>query len=222
MIRDSRLDRARHHRLSPRHGGRSRLRRASPPTSTRFGALTGCDTATWDGYLDAHRVRRAFFKAFGATSTDHGHPTARTEDLPQAEAAALFAKARAGKATPEEADAFRGQMLTEMARMSLEDGLVLQIHPGSLRNHSARGARARIGRDKGFDIPTRTDFVRALKPLLDAVGMRPELTVILFMLDETDAVARTGAAGRASIRRCGSGRPGGSTTARRACAASAS
>jgi glucuronate isomerase len=75
-------------------------------------------------------------------------------------------------------------MLTEMARMSLEDGLVLQIHPGSWRNHSAEVMR-RHGRDKGFDIPTRTDYVRALKPLLDAVGMRPELTVIAFTLDET-------------------------------------
>lgn len=75
-------------------------------------------------------------------------------------------------------------MLTEMARMSLEDGLVLQIHPGSYRNHSA-GIMAKHGRDKGFDIPTRTDYVRALKPLLDAVGMEKDLTVILFTLDET-------------------------------------
>ena len=75
-------------------------------------------------------------------------------------------------------------MLTEMARMSLDDGLVLQIHAGSFRNHSPE-VLARHGRDKGFDIPTRTDFVRALKPMLDAVGMRPDLTVILFMLDET-------------------------------------
>ncbi len=150
----------------------------------RLGEITGCDTATWDGYLEAHRKRRAFFKIYGATSTDHGHFTARTEDLPQADAVALFAKALTGKATPEEADAFRGQMLTEMARMSLDDGLVLQIHPGSWRNHSAP-TFARHGRDKGFDIPTRTDYVRALKPLLDAVGMRPDLTIILFMLDET-------------------------------------
>jgi glucuronate isomerase len=75
-------------------------------------------------------------------------------------------------------------MLTEMARMSLEDGLVLQIHAGSWRNHSAE-VFTTYGRDKGFDIPSRTEFVRALKPLLDAVGMRPELTIILFMLDET-------------------------------------
>jgi glucuronate isomerase len=151
---------------------------------SRLGELTGCDTMTWAGYLEAHRKRRAFFKEFGATSSDHGHPTARTEDLPQAEAAALFAKAIAGKTSPAEADAFRGQMLTEMARMSLEDGLVLQIHPGSWRNHSGE-VFATFGRDKGFDIPSRTDFVRALKPLLDAVGMRPELTVIVFMLDES-------------------------------------
>ena len=150
----------------------------------RLGELTGCDTATWSGYLEAHRQRRAFFRTLGATSSDHGQPTARTEDLPQSDAAALFARVLAGKGGAGDADAFRGQMLTEMARMSLDDGLVLQIHPGSFRNHSPE-ILAQFGRDKGFDIPSRTDFVRALKPLLDAVGMRPELTIILFMLDET-------------------------------------
>ena len=134
--------------------------------------------------MQAHRVRRAFFKAHGATATDHGHATARTEDMPQADAAALFAKALAGNCTPADADAFRGQMLTEMARMSLDDGLVLQIHPGSFRNHSA-SVFACFGRDKGFDIPSQTDYVHALKPLLDAVGMEPSLTVIVFTLDET-------------------------------------
>ncbi len=149
-----------------------------------MGQQTGFDTATWAGYLDAHRARRAYFKDFGATSSDHGHPSARTEDLPQADAAALFAKALAGTCTAAEADAFRGHMLTEMARMSLEDGLVLQIHPGARRNHSDP-VMAMFGRDKGFDIPGRTDYVAALRPLLNAVGMRPDLTVILFTLDET-------------------------------------
>ncbi|MVA24682.1 glucuronate isomerase [Agrobacterium vitis] len=150
----------------------------------RFGQLANVDATSWSGYLEAHRNRRAFFKSYGATSSDHGHPTARTEDLPQDQAKALFDKALTGRITPEEADAFRGHMLTEMARMSLEDGLVLQIHPGSYRNHSS-GIMAKHGRDKGFDIPTRTDYVRALKPLLDAVGMEKDLTVILFTLDET-------------------------------------
>jgi len=150
----------------------------------QLGALTGEDTATWAGYLRAHRARRAVFISYGATSSDHGHATARTEDLPQADAAALFAKALRGTCTADEADAFRGQMLTEMARMSLDDGLVLQIHPGSLRNHSA-SIQARFGRDKGYDIPTRTDYVRALRPLLNAMGEDPRLSVIVFTLDET-------------------------------------
>ncbi len=150
----------------------------------QLGVLTGENTITWTGYLQAHRIRRAYFKEFGATSSDHGHATARTENLPLAEAAALFDKALKGTCTPDEANAFRGQMLTEMARMSLEDGLVLQIHPGSYRNHSGPMAAA-FGRDKGFDIPTRTDYVRALKPLLDAVGLERDLTIILFTLDET-------------------------------------
>ena len=139
---------------------------------------------TWDGYLNAHRVRRAFFKAHGATASDHGHPTARTENLSATDATALFAKVAAGEPSADEADAFRGQMLTEMAKMSLDDGLTLQIHAGAWRNHSAPVFAAH-GRDKGFDIPMRTDYVAALKPLLDAVGMEPDLTVILFTLDET-------------------------------------
>jgi glucuronate isomerase len=194
---DSALDDLRWHRAIRESGWSGRVLPAYRPDAVvdpefpgfaanvaRLGELTGCDTSTWEGYLEAHRKRRAFFKQWGATSSDHGHPTARTEDLPQAEAAALFARALAGNATPEEADAFRGQMLTEMARMSLDDRLVLQIHPGSWRNHSD-ACHAMHGRDKGFDIPTRTDFVRGLKPLLDAVGMCPDLTVILFMLDES-------------------------------------
>lgn len=150
----------------------------------KLGEMAGEDATTWQGYLASHRNRRAYFKEFGATSSDHGHPTARTEDLPQDVAAALFDKALRGACTADEADAFRGHMLTEMARMSLEDGLVLQIHPGSARNHSDP-IMARFGRDKGYDIPTRTDYVHALRPLLNAVGERSDLTIILFTLDET-------------------------------------
>jgi len=150
----------------------------------RFGELTGEDTATWTGYLAAHRKRRAVFKAHGATASDHGHPSARTADLAPVEAERLFRAVTTSHPTAEETDLFRGQMLTEMARMSLDDGLVLQIHPGSRRNHNA-GVFARFGRDMGADIPVPTDYVTALKPLLDAVGNEPALTIILFTLDET-------------------------------------
>ncbi len=150
----------------------------------RLGAIAGTDATTWKGYLEAHRIRRAFFKSYGATSTDHGHPSARTENLSQSEAAALFDKALTGRVSTEEADAFRGQMITEMARMSLDDHLVIQLHAGSLRNQSGQ-ILARFGRDKGYDIPQPTDYVRALRPLLEALGEEPDLTVILFTLDET-------------------------------------
>lgn len=149
-----------------------------------FGEISGCDTHSWQGYLDAHRDRRAFFKSMGATSTDHGHPNARTANLNADDAEKLFDIILSGKADVEERDLFRGQMLTEMARMSIEDGLVMQLHPGSMRNHN-QAVFGKFGRDKGFDIPTRTDYVSALKPLLDAVGSSPDLTLILFTLDET-------------------------------------
>ncbi|HZY68544.1 MAG TPA: glucuronate isomerase, partial [Devosia sp.] len=150
----------------------------------RFGELTGCDTGSWAGYLDAHVKRRAFFKSMGATASDHGHPSALTANLPAGEAAALFDRVRTGKADEGEKELFRAQMLTEMARMSVDDGLVLQIHPGSRRNHSP-SMFAAFGPDKGFDIPGRTDYVSALKPLLDRFGMQKDLRIILFTLDET-------------------------------------
>jgi glucuronate isomerase len=149
-----------------------------------LGRMTGCDTGRWKGYLDAHRARRSFFTEMGATASDHGHPSALTADLPEAEAAMLFDRVRTGKADAGQKELFRAQMLTEMARMSLEDGLVLQIHPGAWRNHSPQMFAA-YGPDKGFDIPRATDYVSALKPLLDRFGLEKDLRIILFTLDET-------------------------------------
>jgi glucuronate isomerase len=152
---------------------------------TRFGELTGQDTSTWSGYLAAHRARRAFFQTMGATSTDHGHPTAATADLSRRECEALLSKALSGACTSDEAELFRAQVLTEMAAMSLDDGLVMQLHPGSLRNHNP-AVFARFGRDRGADIPMSTNYVDALKPLLDRFGNESAFTLILFTLDETN------------------------------------
>jgi glucuronate isomerase len=150
----------------------------------RFGEISGEDVTSWDGYLAAHRKRRADFRAAGATATDHGHPSARTADLPDAEKRALFSRILGGSWSSEDAELFRAQMLTEMAAMSVDDGMVMQIHPGSFRNHN-RSLHLRYGRDKGADIPQRVDYVHALKPLLDRFGNEPRLSIILFTLDES-------------------------------------
>jgi glucuronate isomerase len=150
----------------------------------QFGELTGQDVHSWGGYLNAHRLRRAEFARAGATATDHGHPTARTADLGQAECERLFARVLSGRFTPDEAELFRAQMLLEMARMSLDDGLVMQIHPGAFRNHN-RWLSEQYGRDKGADVPMPTEYVNALKPLLDRLGNDARLSIILFTLDET-------------------------------------
>jgi len=151
---------------------------------TRFAELTGEDVYGWQGYLAAHASRRAAFRAMGATATDHGHPTATTANLSRNECQTLFAKIVGGDWTRADAELFRAQMLTEMARMSRDDGMVMQIHPGSFRNHNAT-LFASHGRDKGADIPTRTDYVGGLKPMLDVVGGERDLTIILFTLDES-------------------------------------
>lgn len=149
-----------------------------------FSALTNEDARSWSGYLAAHRRRRAEFRAMGATATDHGHVSAATADLPAAQAQALFDRVQAGRASAADAELFRAQMLTEMARMSVDDGMVMQLHPGSLRNHDAR-LFARFGRDKGADIPLAIDYVAALRPLLNRFGDAPDFSLIVFTLDET-------------------------------------
>ncbi|MDR5726616.1 MAG: glucuronate isomerase [Terriglobia bacterium] len=150
----------------------------------RLGALTGEDTSQWLGYLAALRATRARFRELGCTATDHGHPTPATADLDAESASKLYDRVFSGSSTIADREMFRAQMLTEMALMSLDDGLVMQIHPGSLRNHNETIYR-RFGRDMGADIPTQTDYVHNLQPLLRRVGNEPELTIILFTLDES-------------------------------------
>jgi glucuronate isomerase len=194
---ESPLDTLEHHQAIAASGWQGRVLTAYRPDPVidpefegfrdnlvRFGELTGEDVFSWSGYLAAHRKRRAFFARHGATSTDHGHPTAQTADLSPFEAEALFARVIRPDVTPADAELFRAQMLTEMATMSAEDGLVMQIHPGAFRNHNP-AVFARFGRDKGADMPSRTDFVHALQPLLTRHGNNPDLTIILFTLDES-------------------------------------
>jgi glucuronate isomerase len=150
----------------------------------RLGAQTGEDTATWAGYINALRAARARFRELGCTATDHGHPTARTASLSETECGILFRQVIAGTADVRQRELFRAQMLTEMARMSLEDGLVMQLHAGSMRNHNRR-LYERNGRDVGADIPAQMNYVEALRPLLDQFGNEPGLTLIIFTLDES-------------------------------------
>ena len=183
---ESPLDDLRHHRKLTASGWRGRVLTAFRPDPVvdpafpRFaenlvelGRVADADVSTYDGYLAALRSRRAYFQSVG-----------RTADLPRSEAAALYQRVRGGDVSAEDAELFRAQMLTEMAAMSLEDGLVLQIHPGSFRDHNPSIFRD-FGKDKGCDIPTSTDYVHALKPLLDRFGNERDLTIILFTLDET-------------------------------------
>ncbi len=149
-----------------------------------LGEQTSENTATWSGYLQALRGTRIRFREMGCTATDHGHPTTRTANLSTGAATELFSRVVKGEADSEQQELFRAQMLTEMARMSLDDGLVMQIHPGSARNHN-RKLYERYGRDVGGDIPMATNYVEALRPLLDEFGNEPKLTIILFTLDES-------------------------------------
>lgn len=146
--------------------------------------MTGEDTFSWTGYLAALRQRRALFKEHGATASDHGHPSAATADLSPFECEKLFSKILRGQNVSADAELFRAQLLTEMAAMSIDDGLVMQLHPGVFRNHNP-SLLAQFGRDKGADIPLATEYVRALQPLLNRFGNHPDFSLIVFTLDET-------------------------------------
>lgn len=155
-----------------------------PERVAALGELAGEDTTSFPGYLVALRRRREAFAKAGATSSDHGHQTANTVELDPAEAARIYESGLRGTASAAEAEAFRGHMLVEFARMSVDDGLVMQLHPGSVRNHN-RWLHTIHGRDTGGDIPQATDYVHALRPLLDRFGNDPRLTLVVYTLDET-------------------------------------
>jgi glucuronate isomerase len=149
-----------------------------------LGEAAGMAIHTVQQFVAAIENRRAFFKSMGATATDHGVVSAHTGRLSDGEAEAIFARALRGEATEGDATRFTGHMLVEMARMSLDDGLVMQIHVGVHRNHNAEVFRT-FGADKGADIPIPCEFVAGLKPLLDLYGRETGLGILLFTMDET-------------------------------------
>ena len=149
-----------------------------------LGEVTGIDVHDYKAYIQALEDRRAYFRSMGATATDHAALTAYTESLTAADANAIFQRALKCEATAKDAARFTGHMLVEMARMSSEDGLVMQMHIGSWRNHNP-SINARYGRDMGADIPIRSEFTKNLKALLDRFGNHSDLTLVLFNLDET-------------------------------------
>ncbi|MBN8590710.1 MAG: glucuronate isomerase [Anaerolineae bacterium] len=147
--------------------------------------VSGIPIVDYRSFIRALEQRREFFQAMGATASDHAALSAYTESLSEPEAEAIFQRALQNSQTPEDAARFTGHMLIEMARMSSEDGLVLQLHIGAYRNHNPL-IFERFGRDMGADIPIASEFTRNLKPLLDRFGNHPNLTIILFNLDETN------------------------------------
>ncbi len=147
-------------------------------------AVSGMEINSYRAMLRALEDRRACFKEMGATATDHAALTPYTEALSEREAEAIFQRALRGEATADDAARFTGHMLIEMARMSVEDGLVMQLHPGSFRNHNSI-IFERFGPDMGADIPIAAEYTRNLRPLLERCGNDPRFTLILFTLDET-------------------------------------
>jgi len=148
----------------------------------QLAALTGVDTGSYAGFLDALRARRRAFVEAGALATDHGHFGTAIGPIDEPER--IFDAARAGTVDAAAAEALAGHLLFEMARMSCEDGLVMQLHPGVLRNHD-RAAHATYGPDKGFDIPVAAEFTRGLRPLLETFGRDRRFRLVVFTVDET-------------------------------------
>ncbi len=145
-----------------------------------------CDTDidSYRTFIHALEQRREFFKSMGATSTDHAVIEPYTHELSETEADRIFQKALKGKASAKDAMLFNAHMLMEMARMSCEDGLVMQVHPGSFRNHNEE-IFEKFGPDTGCDIPLQTEYTMNLHELLNTYGNETGLTIIVFTLDES-------------------------------------
>ncbi len=154
------------------------------PELDRLAVLTGRDLSRFDDYLDALRDRRQAFIQLGATASDHAIEKIQTTWLTRPDVAKLFQKVRSSQATNQDKEAFYAHMLVEMAQMSVDDGLVMQIHAGSRRNTNAEIMR-RFGRDMGADIPVASDWVNGLDSLLNRVGNDPRFRLIVFTLDES-------------------------------------
>ncbi len=150
----------------------------------KLGNLVKQEISSFSRYIAALEERRRFFKSMGATATDHAVVVPYTGELRKGEAEAIFERALRGEASPDDAAAFTGHMLMELARMSVEDGLVMQLHPGSYRNHN-RIVFERFGPDRGCDIPLATEYTRNMHALLNKFGNDPRFTIVLFTLDET-------------------------------------
>ena len=151
---------------------------------TRFAEVVGGEIKTYGDFLTGLRKRRAEFKAAGATATDHAVITPHTERLVDADVERIFTRAIEGKANRHDQSRFEAHILTEMAAQSTEDGLVMQLHAGALRNHNEQLFK-RYGQDRGGDIPVATEFTRNLRQLLNAYGNDPRFRLIVFTLDES-------------------------------------
>ncbi|HRI46103.1 MAG TPA: glucuronate isomerase, partial [Ignavibacteriaceae bacterium] len=194
---DAAFDDLRHHKKIKESGWKGKIIPCFRPDSVTdlsnskwnesiklLGKSVGYEISSYKKFISALEERRTFFKSMGATSTDHGVFSAYTHELTVKEAEAIYNKTLKGKNTPEDARLFTAHMLMEMARMSIDDGLTMQIHPGSFRNHN-EVIFNKFGLDKGCDIPMQTEFTFNLKELLNKFGNNKNLTVIIFTLDET-------------------------------------
>ena len=150
----------------------------------KLSEVSSVEVSDYNSFIRALELRRAEFKSIGATATDHAALTPFTAELSAKEADAIFQRALKGKSDADDSSRFTAHMIMEMARMSIEDCLVMQLHPGSLRNHNDVIFQ-KFGPDRGADIPLQTEYTRNLLPLLNKYGNNPRLTLILFTLDET-------------------------------------
>lgn len=193
---DGAADSLDHHRSLNEEGWRERVRPTFRPDAVthvdgsgwkenveRLADAADTDISDYRSFIAALESRRGFFSEMGAVATDHSVITPRTERLPEREAQAIFSRALGGEATEEDATRFTAHMLLEFARMSAEDGLVMQLHVGSLRDHN-RSLYEHFGSDKGADIPVATDWTRNLRPLLNEYGTDPRFRLVVYTLDE--------------------------------------
>jgi len=147
-------------------------------------AVAGVDTGSYAGLVEALRNRRAYFKENGCTATDSGMADAYAIPLAGTEAERIHKAGLDGTITAAESASYRRNLLYQLAAMSAEDGLVMQLHADVVRNYDQASFEA-YGPDTGHDLPGPATFTAGLRQVLNDFGRSDTFRLVLFTTDET-------------------------------------
>ena len=150
--------------------------------------ISGTDTSTFSGLLEALEKRLDYFISHGCRVTDHSLETDFYIPASEFQINTIYQKVLSGQApTAEEAAMYKGYLLTKLGIFYSDRSLVMQLHIGAIRNNSSR-IYHKSGPDMGCDSQNDFNYAAQLSGLLDAMDRVNRLPrTILYYLNPKDA-----------------------------------